>query len=144
MRMLRGAAACLLLATACSGRSSEAPSEVTSTAMLVRELQQRGATVSLAEVMPRDSFAFFSVDAQRLLVNGRSVHVFEYPDASAADRDAGRVTASGTPIGETQIAWVEPPRFYKSGRLIVLYVGRNNDVAARLEAILGLPFAGVR
>ena len=78
--------------------------------------------------MPRESFPFFSVDARRLVVNDESVHVFQYPTADMAIEEANRVAPSGSPIGSTQITWVDPPRFYKSDVLIVLYVGRNRNV----------------
>jgi hypothetical protein len=111
---------------------------------LVPLLEHVGARVSIAERMPSESFPFFSVRAQRLLVNGHSVHVFEYPDTDSAASDAARVAPSGTPIGSTQITWVEQPRFYMRGRLIVLYVGRDEDVSSMLERVLGQPFAGRR
>lgn len=84
------------------------------------------------------------MNARRLIVNGESVHVFQYPDAGAATEEAIRVVPSGSSVGGTQITWVDPPRFFKSGLLIVLYVGRNQEVSTLLEAILGPPFAGRR
>lgn len=133
---------------ACQKRSPADPgdggSTPTSTAMLIRALEERGATVEQAETMPASAYPFFSVRAQRLVVNGESVHVFEYPNPAAAAAERGEVSAEGTPIGRTQITWVAPPRFYGQDRLIVLYVGRRDDVARALESILGPPFAGVR
>jgi hypothetical protein len=38
--------------------------------------------------------------------------------------------------------WVARPYFHKAGRLIVLYVGDDDAVAAVLEEVLGPPFAG--
>ena len=136
--------AAILLAGACTGHNPAAPSDLTDAQALVRFLEHLGARVSVAEQMPRESFPFFSVSAQRLLVNGENVHVFVYPDPSAAQDDAARVALSGSPIGSTQITWVDPPRFYIRGQLIVLYVGRNEEVSTMLETILGRPFAGRR
>jgi hypothetical protein len=112
------------------------------TELLVRQLQNRGAAVSTAEVMPASSFPFFFVNALRLIVNGQNVHVFEYPDPSAAQNDVNRVAPSGSSVGRTQMSWVAPPRFYRSAQLIVLYVGKDASVATHLEAVLGAPFAG--
>lgn len=134
----------LLLSAACTGHSPAAPSDLDGAQSLVRLLEHIGARVSVAEQMQRESFPFFSVAAQRLLVNGQSVHVFEYPDSDSASSDAARVAPSGTPIGATQITWVDPPRFYLRGRLMVLYVGRDEDVSAILETVLGQAFAGRR
>jgi len=143
MRSRTFAMAALMLTSACGAGQATGPSDVTSIGILVAQLEQRGATVSLAGVMPRDAFPF-SVSAQRLLVNGEDVHVFEYPDAVSVERDAARIAPSGTPIGTTQITWVAPPRFYRSPRLIVLYAGSREEVVSVLEAVLGPPFAGMR
>lgn len=133
---------------ACDKRSPVDPggggSTPTSTATLIRALEEGGATVRHEETMPATSFPFFSVRSQRLLVNGESVHVFEYPNPTAAAAERAEVSADGTSIGRSQISWVAPPRLYNQDRLIVLYVGRRDDVARALESILGPPFAGVR
>lgn len=130
--------------TACTAHNLAAPTALVSAPALVEMLEHLGANVSIAEQMPRDSFPFFAVNAQRLLVNGRSVHVFAYPDAAAAAADAARVAPSGTPIGGTQTTWTDPPRFYTRGQLIVLYVGRDEEVSKFLESLMGPPFAGKR
>ena len=128
----------------CTAHNPAAPSDLVSAQALVEMLKHVGAKVSIAEQMPRESFPFFAVNAQRLQVNGQSVHVFAYPDAAAAAADASRVTPSGTPIGSTQITWIDPPRFYTRGQLIVLYVGRDDEVSRFLETLMGPPFAGKR
>ena len=56
---------------ACSESSPTGPSALTTMQMLIQQLQDRGVTVSVAEVMPQSSFPFFSVNAQRLIVNGQ-------------------------------------------------------------------------
>jgi len=38
--------------------------------------------------------------------------------------------------------WVGPPHFYKVEKLIVLYVGENEDTIGILESVLGPQFAG--
>lgn len=133
-----------VLLAGCTGQNPAGPSQLDSAQALVPLLEHVGARVSIAEQMPRESSPFFSVTAQRLLVNGQSVHVFQYADEASASADAARVAPSGTPIGSTQITWVDPPRFYMRGRLIVLYVGRDEEVSSMLETVLGQPFAGRR
>ena len=133
-----------VLLAGCTGHNPAGPSQLDTAQALVPLLEHVGARVSVAERMPSESFPFFSVRALRLLVNGQSVHVFEYPDASSAAADAARVAPGGTPIGSTQITWVDPPRFYMRGRLIVLYVGRDQEVSSILQTVLGQPFAGRR
>ncbi len=40
------------------------------------------------------------------------------------------------------VGWVAPPHFYKKEKLIVLYVGDDNNVLDILEGVLGTQFAG--
>src|SRR5439155_24100396 len=87
---------------------------------------------------------FFSVNAQIIQVNGADVQVFEYPSATRADSDSAKVSPTGSPIGQSQISWMDTPNFYKRDRLVVLYVGHSVDVMKPLEAILGPPFAAGR
>jgi len=144
VRQLQVIALVPLLVTACTAHNPAEPSQLVTAQSLVPFLEHLGAKVTVAERMPQESYPFFSVTAQRLVVNGENVHVFEYADADSAAQDAAKVDPSGTPIGSTQISWVSPPRFYRRGQLIVLYVGRNDEVSGMLETILGRPFAGRR
>ena len=133
---------CVSLTWGCATASPIAPETSLSAATLTQALRDAGATVSVAETEPQDSFPFFSVRSRRTVVNGEDVHVFEYPNSEKAVSDQAKVSKTGTPVGTTQITWVAPPRFYQKGRIIVLYVGRSDDVSRRLETVLGQPFAG--
>lgn len=144
MRHPAALAVLLISLNACADKTPTIPSDVTSTQILVQQLQSRGATVTVAETMPLQSNPFFSVPATRLVVNGENASVFEYRDDPSAEADAAKVHPSGTPIGSAQITWIAPPRFYRSTRLIVIYAGGSEDVATRFETVLGRPFAGVR
>ena len=137
-----GSVAGALTGVGCSDGTPTGPSAATTSQSLIRQLQDRGVAVSVAEVMPASSFPFFSVEAQRLVVNDQNIHVFEYPHPQAAQSDVSRVSPSGTSVGSTQITWIAPPRFYRSSHLIVLYVGRDATIAGHLQAVLGPPFAG--
>lgn len=141
---LSAVAAAFISTATCSTKAPIAPAEITTARILIQQLESHGATVALAEVMPQESNPYFSVNARRIVVNGESVSVFEYRDTATVNDEAARVDPSGTSIGGTQVTWMAPPRFYKSTRVIVVYVGHNQDVAGRLESLLGRPFAGVR
>ncbi|MBA2702435.1 MAG: hypothetical protein H0U60_01100 [Blastocatellia bacterium] len=75
-------------------------------------------------------------------INGESVQVFEYATNSAAEADARRVSADGTTIGTSKPTWMAPPHFFRSGKLIVLYVGANQTIVNLLRATVGNQFAG--
>ena len=133
------------LAVSSCAASSMQPSDLTSsTDALIRALQQQGATVTRAGTLSQSAHPFFSVNAQIIQVNGADVQVFEYPSATRADSDSAKVSPTGSPIGQSQISWMDTPNFYKRDRLVVLYVGHSVDVMKPLEAILGPPFAAGR
>ena len=117
------------------------PAELTSTDALVQALVQQGAAVARAGAMPASAYPLFSVNAKRIVLNGADVQVFEYSSAARADTDATQVAPTGTPIGRSEIGWMDTPNFYKRDRLIVLYVGHSADVLKLLETVLGPPFA---
>ena len=125
------------------GSNAVQPSELTADA-LIRALQQQGATVNRTGSVPRSSYPFFSVSAALVQVNGMDVQLFEYASAAQADSDASKISPTGSPIGQSQISWMDTPHFYKRDRLIVLYVGHSADVLRVLEAVVGEPFAAGR
>ena len=117
---------------------------------LVDTLRAAGATVDPAGT---DAFAdYVAPQGQLLTVNGERVSTFEFgstEEANAAAEGvsadgshiAGPVTADGTSIS-TAVDWIIPPHFYKAGKLIVLYVGCDEDVIDLLEVTMGPQFAG--
>ena len=132
------------LAVSSCGANSVEPTELTSIDGFVRALQQQGANATRADTLPRSAYPFFSIAARRIVVNGADVQVFAYTNTTRADTDASHVSPTGTPIGQSQISWMDTPHFYKRDRLIVLYVGHSVDVMKPLEAVLGPPFAAGR
>ncbi len=112
---------------------------VTDYVSLIDNLRAAGATVEPAGDI---SQPFFSVKGNAITVNGGDVQVFEYADAATADAEAALISPDGSSIGTTMVSWVAAPHFYKTGRLIVLYVGDNASVLNALEGVLGPQFAG--
>jgi hypothetical protein len=108
-------------------------------AELVTALERAGATVEPAGEIQQP---FFGPKGQLLKVNGADVQVFEYPEAEVVAHDAAQVAHDGSSIGTQVMMWVATPHFYKSGRLIVLYVGDDASVTALLTSALGPQFAG--
>ena len=111
-------------------------------ATLIDHLRSAGASV---EPFGKVSQAFFSLESQAITVNGGEVHVFEHADVAAADAEAEHISPDGSAFGRpptTMVHWVATPHFYKTGRLIVLYLGDDTLVTRALEAGLGPQFAG--
>ena len=86
-----------------------------------------------------------------LRVNGTEVNVYEYRTTIEATYDASRLSADGTtfaprfgPFGDhaATVDFIAPPHWFRRGRVIVEYVGRQADLLALLRQVLGPQFAG--
>jgi len=118
--------------------TSESPT-VQDRASLLNILQAAGAKVETGDSITQE---FFSPEGQTVKVNGADLQVFEYENAEAMESEASEVAPDGGSIGTSMVNWVDAPHFYKSGRIIVLYIGNNETVLALLEKIMGKQFAG--
>jgi hypothetical protein len=83
-----------------------------------------------------------SVEGNTLKVNGADVQVFEYENAEAMELDSSQIAPDGSSNATTMITWIDTPHFYKSGRIIALYIGSDEAVLGLLENALGSQFAG--
>ncbi len=99
-----------------------------------------------ASVEPAGSVSqpFFSVDAALIAVNGEDVQVFVYADAATADTETQTISPDGHDIGFglNIVTWCSIPHFYRTNRLMALYVGDTPAMTELLEAVLGPEFAG--
>jgi len=129
--------------TACGKSATPNPSTepfiVEDQASFLAALQAEGV---IAEVVDSVSQGFFSVEGQIITVNGADVQVFEYEDAEAMENDASQVAPDGGSIGTSMVTWIDAPHFYKAGRIIVLYIGRDQTILGALEKVMGPQFAG--
>ncbi len=116
---------------------AERPAELRS---LMKKLRRQGARVALTS--ERVKQPFFSVPARILNIDGVGVQVFQYSLLSAASKEAAVVNSDGMTIGASKPSWMAPPHFFRSGRLIVLYVGNDQSILILLQGALGNQFAG--
>lgn len=121
--------------TPVAGEAADAT--VTDYDSLIEALRATGVNVEPAGTLEDP---FFPVDAFSLTVDGAPVSVFQFPSEAAAAEAAESINATGTVIGTTSVDWIEPPHFYRQGRLIVLYAGEDEAVLAALAAVVGEPF----
>lgn len=106
---------------------------------LIDSLRAAGATVEPAGEIEQP---FFPVTGRVIKVNCGDVQVFEFADESAATDQAEQISPDGEFIGDFHVNWIDIPHLYKGGKLIVVYVGQDNQVIVALEAVLGQQFAG--
>lgn len=107
---------------------------------LVKRLRANGANAKLTAERVRQPF--FSIPGRIININDEGVQVFKFANASAAEAQAKGVAPDGMTIGTSKPAWMAPPHFFKSGKLIVLYVGANQSILQVLQTTLGSQFAG--
>jgi len=129
--------------SACSqSESSVSPTDVLAVedqTSLLAALQDAGAT---AEVVDSVDQIFFSPQGSIITVNGADVQVFEYESTEAMETESAQVSPDGGSIGTSMVTWVDMPHFYKTGRIIVLYVGSDAATLNLLEKVIGPQFAG--
>ena len=106
---------------------------------LLKRLKARGGKIARKG---RVEQPFFSVTGQLITVSDQDVQVFEYRTVKAPEVDARKVSGTGTQAGTSIPMWIAPPHFFKSGRLIVLYVGKSSFVVKALADALGPQFDG--
>ena len=124
--------------TACGSQTAE-NSAPENKAALTEALRASGAKVETGDLIEQP---FFSVKGQIFQINGADVQVFEYESVEAAEAEAELVSESGSTIGTSMVSWMAAPHFYKSGRVIVIYVGDDASVVSLLQGALGDQFAG--
>jgi len=121
---------------------------------LVNDLNKSPATVEpKGDTTPfSQSRPIFSGTAKLIEINGENLIVWEYGDEATAATEAKFVLPDGFDIKKppnaedegiaAHIDWIAPPHWYKSGRIIVLYVGKNQETIDLLENLLGRQFTG--
>ena len=85
---------------------------------------------------------FFSVAGSEVHIAGETVQVYAYASKDDAQKDAQKISADGSAIGESQVSWVGSPHFFTKENLIVLYIGDNTTAIAALQQTLGPQIAG--
>lgn len=111
---------------------------VTDYTSLIDNLRAAGIIVKRAGEVVQP---FFSVKGMIIKVRGEDVQVFQYSHKTETDAQAAQVSPDGSTVGTTKIHWIGTPHFYKSEKLLVLYVGDNDNVLKALDDVLGQQFA---
>lgn len=138
-----------LFTAACGGQADSVVQDVTpettdtltvvDVASLTEALESAGLTVEIGDSVEQE---FFAVPGQIIRVNGADVQVFEYESPEAMEADASQVAEDGGSVGTSMMMWMAAPHFYKTGRILVLYLGDDQKVMDVLTGALGPQFAG--
>ena len=101
-------------------------------ASLMNDLQSAGMDVEMGEAVEQP---FFAVNGRIIKVNTTDVQVFEYQSAEAMETEAAQISADGGSVGTSMISWMATPHFFKSGSVLVLYVGDDITILEALKNI---------
>ncbi|HVQ39768.1 MAG TPA: hypothetical protein VMS31_19665 [Pyrinomonadaceae bacterium] len=107
---------------------------------LIGRLRAQGATARITREKVRQPF--FSVPGRILKVNNEAVQVLAYSNIATAESEAKRVSVDGKTIGNSKPSWMSTPHFFKSQKMIVIYVGDDQTILKTLQAVMGHQFAG--
>jgi hypothetical protein len=102
--------------------------------LLVDDLTTAGITSVPAGTLEQP---FFDVAARVLTVNGEDIQVFEFADVQTRQTAEDTISAGGSMIGTSQITWVDIPNFWSRGRILVLYIGQNEEIIDLLDEVIG-------
>lgn len=107
---------------------------------LIVALTEAGLSVEEDESVDQP---FLNTEGQLLTINKEaSLQVFVYDTEADATTDADTIAPNGGSAGTSMLAWLDTPHFYRSGKMIVIYVGSDTMLISVLENILGPQFAG--
>ena len=126
------------------------PKPVTDYSTLLDYLRDSGASVVEKGEL---GWSFFcdGPEGRGVAVNESNIDAYEYTSAEAMEAEASFVSPDGYGINKNwgdgmsciqHVGWMAPPHFYKSGRIIVLYIGEDDSIMSLLKNGLGRQFAG--
>jgi hypothetical protein len=117
----------------------------------VDNLRSRGVTVEIGRAVQQP---FLRPHGTALRLSGGEltqeavVQSYNYDDtdlggnaAQAMTEDAARIRPDGS-VETAVVEWIAPPHFFRTERLLVLYVGSDATVLKLLTELLGPQFAG--
>ena len=108
---------------------------------LMDRLRAAGATVEVTQHMPGSAVIYGTqptTDAYLLRINDAVIATFTFADATSAAAYATHL--HGGDYDGIIVDYAAPPHFYRSGQLIVTYVGTDARIMQLLAAVLGPPF----
>ncbi len=107
---------------------------------LVVALEARGAEVEELGAVPED-MEIFDAETQVIQVTGEEIQVFDFDSPEEAETMASLVAPEAGTVGDITVDWADTTHFFRSGSLLVFYVGDNPALTELLTDLLGAEFA---
>lgn len=91
-----------------------------------------------------DNHRFLSGALTKVSIGEDTIGVYEYKNNQQMENDSRTISSDGSMVGNGTIyEWNSKPHFYKSGNVIVLYIGINTEITKKIEQVMGMQFAGM-
>lgn len=103
------------------------------------KLRSAGVSMTAAGTIEQP---FWTKSARVFSTPEGDLQVYEFASDPDAEAGAHQVGAGGGTIGTSSMAWMAPPHFFRSGSVIVLYLGSSAEAVQQLESVFGKQFAG--
>lgn len=126
-------------ATNAPSTQSAQPPTVEDQASFLAALQAANAKAEIGDSITQE---FFGPEGRIVNINGQDVQVFEYENKDAMESEASQVAPDGGSVGTSMMMWMDAPHFYKAGRILVLYIGSDEQTLTLLQSVMGAQFAG--
>ncbi len=101
-----------------------------------------GDPEGLSEMSPFTATMGMAHATYLVIAAGSPVKVFDFGGVGAADRAAAAVSSDGYTIAHVPYDVTAPPLLWQWDRLIIQFMGGNELLTARLDEVVGPPFAG--
>lgn len=140
-RVVLSAGLALALAACAGGVETGTDGTIDDRTDLVDALRERELTVEMAGSVEQP---LFSVRGVLLRASGGGLsqpvelQSFEYDEAGQVDR-ALETIEPGVQGRTVHVSWLAPPHLYRAGRLLVLYIGEDEETLSLLREMLGAP-----
>lgn len=89
---------------------------------------------------------FLPTTRKRMVMGDTALDIYIFKSNKKMESEASNIDSGGCSYSNgrkaVNVSWVSFPHFYKKGKLIVQYVGENENIISDLEDILGKQFAG--
>jgi hypothetical protein len=143
--MKRFGAAFLVTIIACTGVGE---TTATTTTVVAEEAEPDRFVAELTaagvDADPVETFSTEPVGGQGHLicVGGEEVRVYLFASDDLVAASAARIDPDDpSNFGDAIIEWAGNPRFWQRGPMLVLYLGEDQAIEARITGVLGPPFA---
>ncbi|MCR6515765.1 MAG: hypothetical protein ACRC1T_15170 [Clostridium chrysemydis] len=79
----------------------------------------------------------FNGKLDKLKINNEEIIIFEYPDKESLDKEVDKISNNSYLADGGKIDTNNPPQIFRSGKLLFIYNGKNQEITNLLTDILG-------